>query len=32
MLQSPVEQFPPKYELLIEEYFRQLSRRRRNDE
>jgi uncharacterized coiled-coil protein SlyX len=25
MLQSPVEQFPPKYELLIEEYFRRLS-------
>ncbi len=25
MLQSPVEEFPPKYEVLIEEYFRRLS-------
>ena len=25
MLQSPVEEFPPKYEVMIEEYFRRLS-------
>ncbi len=25
MLQSPVEEFPPKYELLIEQYFRKLA-------
>ena len=25
MLQSPVEDFPPKYELMIEEYFRRLA-------
>ena len=25
MLQSPVEEFPPKYEVLIEEYFRRLA-------
>ena len=25
MLQSPVEEFSPKYEVLIEEYFRRLA-------
>lgn len=25
MRQAPFEEFPPKYELLIEEYFRRLS-------
>ena len=28
MLQSPVEDFPPKYELMIEEYFRRLAEER----
>jgi hypothetical protein len=25
MLQIPVEEFPPKYESMIEDYYRQLS-------
>ena len=32
MLLSPGEEFPPKYELLIEEYFRRLSEEKRGAE
>lgn len=31
MLQSPVEEFPPKYELMIEEYFRRLAEGKRGE-
>jgi hypothetical protein len=31
MLQSPVEEFPPKYELEIEDYFRRLSEEKRGE-
>ena len=31
MLQSPIEEFPPKYELQIEDYFRRLSEEKRGE-
>jgi hypothetical protein len=31
MRQSPAEEFPPKYEVLIEEYFRRLAEEKRRD-
>ena len=32
MLQSPIEEFPPKYQSLIEAYFRRLAEEKGNRE